>query len=148
MVIQNVFLLLQWVHDNGTPYTLQMQKNSRFWHFRFMKQINTFSACKRVDIDQCMFGSPYKSSLTFLSGYLNWTVHDTLCTGTHGLCSRSGKRHVQVQGYCQSRNVPKKFLALDYTTKLAHSVAYMFHLKQVSSFGRWLEPLRLKADHG
>jgi hypothetical protein len=83
----------------GIPGYFEQPRTSLMWQTRELKKICAH-ACSQVCLcHYCQYGSPWKKPTIFLFFNISERVQLKKCVTTHGFCSHSGKRHLQLQGH-------------------------------------------------
>ena len=83
----------------GLPVSIESPSTSRLWLTHEIQSLTKSSNGVMCQVDYCAFKMPWRKRTTFL--LFNWGVDSTWlpkCVGKHGLCSFSGKAHLQLSG--------------------------------------------------
>ena len=81
------------------PFSLEQPLTSKMWKVPELTSIAMH--CLFVELDQCMFGTPWKKPTRFLCYGIEDVGRLTgpgRCKGKQGCCSRTGQRHVLLTG--------------------------------------------------
>ena len=82
------------------PFCSENPATSRVWYTDEVSKLIDAGA-DLVTTDQCMYGSLWRKATTFLCGNVDARDRDAFskrCQGQHGYCSKTGQRHVNLEG--------------------------------------------------
>ena len=85
---------------NGVPGILENPQTSRVSHTAEVQRFLAAGA-RIVVLDQCRFGTKWRKSTSLLCCNLDSVDMASLerrCSGKHGICSSTGKPHIQLEG--------------------------------------------------
>jgi uncharacterized protein (DUF1501 family) len=100
-IFRHALRLLRWLAKAKLPCVLEHPINSRIWHTKELQAlIAQFGGIIQV-LDQCQFGTRWRKRTKLL--FINVTWDDTVkfgrdCTGTNGMCNRTGCPHLILEG--------------------------------------------------
>ncbi len=82
----------------GTPATAENPKTSLAWDAPAMLRLRRSPRFQEVDTCFCQWGEPWRKATRFLGCNIELTPIARMCHQKSGLCSRTGKPHVQLRG--------------------------------------------------
>ena len=94
-------IIAQTCWRSRTPCVVENPETSLAWRRRAWCWLRLQAGVSRVIGDQCQYGAPWRKRTAFLTIHLSQQDAQRLgrrCTGHRGVCSRTGRAHVQVVG--------------------------------------------------
>ena len=101
------------------PAVLERPLTSRLWHTREVQSLARQAGVLLVELDQCQFRAKCKKPARLMFCRVLEDDARNLrrkCKGTRGLCSRTGRPHLQLEGSARARP------AAAYLPELAHCI--------------------------
>ena len=115
-------MILRWLTLAKIPFVVEQPLSSYMWSdSAFLRALDDADA-RFVKVDQCAFGTRHKkpTCLAFSGADLDLGVLGGLatsrCSGRHGSCSFTGRRHIWLQGASTRK-------AQAFPPKMAHAIA-------------------------
>jgi len=111
--------------QHKVAWALENPATSRVWLTKPMKNLEK-QGHLFVTLDFCQFGEPWRKRTKIIHGNIDLSSIGKLCQGKGGVCSRTGKKHIQLVG----TDAKKQFLtrkAQPYPMKLCHDIAEIAH---------------------
>ena len=128
----NAFRLARTVHRRGVPWILENPFTSICWQTEQAKALMATAGVHFVVVDFCAFGTAWRKRTGLLMGNVDEQDVESLrrykCSGV-GVCSYSGKRHVQLTG-SDPTGIPWTKRAEPYPTRLATKMSHMLLHKE------------------
>eukprot|EP00974_Lingulodinium_polyedra_P116879 11160928-Lingulodinium_polyedra.AAC.1 len=97
--MRSAIALLQTCSRHGVPCILEHPMNSRIWHVESIKRLEEQGEVRVLD--QCQCGARWRKRTKFLCINIDSLDSECLnrrCQGAAGLCSRTGKHHLVLEG--------------------------------------------------
>ena len=113
----------------GVPGYLENPRTSRVWLTPHIKRLISSKKAVFVDFDQCQYNTPHRKPTRLLvwgveAGELNFDR----CKGSGGLCSKTGKHHIILEGASKGGDGKWAFrtsASQQYTAALGERLATM-----------------------
>ena len=123
-MIRNTLILLRLLTALRAPWILENPQTSLIWRFGGVKALARHRHARKVILDQCMWGSPWRKGTTLLC-YRAPALWQRLlrrrCRCCGGVCERTGVPHVWLRGRLGKK--AKTELAAQYPRGLARALA-------------------------
>jgi hypothetical protein len=108
-------------------WVLEQPATSKMWYIPELQHIIQSNQCLVKVVDFCQYGEQWRKRIQLVSG--NVDVQDAerlshICTGKHGICSRTNQAHFQLSG-SSPQGVPWTAIAMPYPGKLCHDLAHI-----------------------
>ena len=116
------FAIIQALDSQQLPWVFEHPHSSKVWFLPELQRLQCLPHVQVVVTDFCMWGEKWRKRTRFLLG--NVAEDDAAgcsrtCQGKHGLCSRTGLRHIQLTGKdVFGRNLTQ--VAQPYPHRLCH----------------------------
>jgi len=110
----------------GIPYILEHPRTSRAWWLPALRRLLRRWHVFCVHLDQCQYGTRWKKATSLLCSRIDICSASRLqkvCHAHKGLCSRTGRPHIQLRGSHPS-GVPWTSIAAAYPPGLANDMAH------------------------
>ena len=105
------------VHCRGHPCVLENPCCSLLWWAPPLKPL--LSIAQSINTDYCQHGTPWRKRTRFSMWNCACAEHlSLLCSSRGGICSRTGKPHVKLEGWDKVRKVRRTKLAEPYPKPL------------------------------
>ena len=124
--IRSTLKIISWLDSWRLPWILENPYTSKVWYLPPLQQLMKSEHVHDIVCDFCMFGTPWRKRTRFLCGNIDPVDLgriDKQCVGTHGCCSRTGRRHVQLTG-SHKCGIPMTRHAQPYPHRLCHGLAH------------------------
>ena len=124
--------LFAFFHQAKIPAVLEHPLTSRLWHTPEIQALARQANVSLVELDQCQFGATCKKPTRLMFCHVEGDDLHNLCRrcrGTRGMCSRSGRPHLQLEGSARTRP------AAAYPPQLAHCIIRALTASSVASYG-------------
>lgn len=100
-IFRHALRLLRWLAVANLPCVLEHPINSRIWHTTELQTLIAKHKGIIQILDQCQVGTRWRKRTKLLFINVNWD--DTVkfsrrCTGRNGICSRTGRPHLILEG--------------------------------------------------
>ena len=103
---------------------IENPSTSSFWHVPEIIAWHDLSRLESVSMDYCQFAQFWRKRTRFaFSSFLSLLSLQRLCKGHKGICSRTGKPHVQPKGKCNGVNWTK--IAEPYPRALCRRISQL-----------------------
>ena len=132
--------MLSWLLEHNVLVSIENPSSSTLWQVPEFVAWHDLQRLTSVSVDYCQFSQPWRKRTRFaFSSVLNASSLQRLCKGHKGVCSRTGKLHVQLKGKLREVNLTK--LAEPYPKVLCHRIATLVSTQYQFSILRKLDRL-------
>ena len=83
----------------GIDWTLENPWTSRAWLTPPIQQLRALTHVQLLQVDYCQYHMPWRRSTGLLTSCSSLAAVCQKCSGLHGRCSATGKRHIVLQGH-------------------------------------------------
>ena len=94
ILLRHSIKIIRACQQHNVLWSLENPMTSRVWKVRALQQLHNSHFCRA---DFCQWGLPWRKSTYF---FLHEALHPQfrICKGSHGVCSKSEKPHILLQG--------------------------------------------------
>jgi len=83
----------------GVPTFFEHPRGSLVWRVPELRALCGLADARHFDYDACQYGAKWRRGSSVVAwGVPELTWHPRQCSGRHGLCSRTGARHIDLNG--------------------------------------------------
>ena len=123
-IVRNALRMVRWILDRNVIVSFGNPSTPSCWHVPEILAWHDLSRLESVSMDYCQFAQPWRKRTRFaFSSFLNVLSLQRLCKGHKGICSRTGKPHVQLKGKCNGVNWTQ--IAEPYPRALCHRISQL-----------------------
>ena len=80
------------------PFVFENPWTSLLWEAPQMKHLRRRRGVRMARADFCQYGMLWRKATGLLCAFVNTALIERRCTGCRGICSRTGRKHVQLSG--------------------------------------------------
>ena len=125
-ITKAVIKILNALTQAQVPWILENPRSSRMWHLPELLRLSQSRHAVFATGDFCQYGTKWRKRTGFLCMHCNAATVSRLlgkrCTGSSGLCSRTGCRHMLLQG-SGAGGKPLTLIAQPYPPRLAAALS-------------------------
>ena len=98
-VVRNTLKILDLIIEHNISFAVGNPQSPKLWQLQHFRRHLKHGRYVELDTDFCAYGMPWRKRTPFYaSGFAATRGLDSRCCGRHGLCSFSGKHHIQLRG--------------------------------------------------
>ena len=123
---RSCFRLIKLLDRYHIPWILENPNTSKAWYLPYFDHLSKQQHIHVVTCDFCQYNKPWRKRTRFFTGNICYDdLHriQLLCTGKHGICSRTRRPHFHLTG-CNSHGQNWTAVAQPYPSKLCEGLAY------------------------
>ena len=123
---RSCFRLIKLLDRYHIPWILENPNTSKAWYLPYFDHLSKQDHIHVVTCDFCQYNKPWRKRTRFFTGnicYDDLRRIQLLCTGKHGICSRTRRPHFHLTG-CNSHGQNWTAVAQPYPSKLCEGLAY------------------------